>query len=216
MQRQQCQNCLADRSKDKTVLLCGGCRKARYCDKSCQKAHWKEHKQVCKDRARIKYVKIDTPRGSFTMQDLQDFCAVHRAAMCTAGILAMGTYLDPPPCDEMKSIMYFDVKYEPAFHHIPGRRFSLLDAGVVPQEQFDHSSMAAAINLQRSFQLGKKERNPTRHYFLQVVHAEHMSNLLPAECNDYIVRGEGADPPANWKSWLEEQFASGSSGSDNL
>jgi len=35
----------------------------------------------------------------------------------------------------MKNVMYFNVKYEPALHHIPGRRFSFLDAAVVPQEQ---------------------------------------------------------------------------------
>ncbi|KAH6905836.1 hypothetical protein BKA70DRAFT_1107218 [Coprinopsis sp. MPI-PUGE-AT-0042] len=27
---------------------CSGCEKARYCDGSCQKAHWKEHKRQCK------------------------------------------------------------------------------------------------------------------------------------------------------------------------
>lgn len=30
-------------------LTCGGCRQARYCDRICQKKHWKAHKQECKD-----------------------------------------------------------------------------------------------------------------------------------------------------------------------
>jgi hypothetical protein len=28
--------------------VCSGCRRARYCCRSCQVAHWKSHKPVCK------------------------------------------------------------------------------------------------------------------------------------------------------------------------
>jgi hypothetical protein len=28
--------------------ICGGCQVARYCGRGCQKAHWKQHKPVCK------------------------------------------------------------------------------------------------------------------------------------------------------------------------
>jgi len=37
-----------------------------------------------------------------------------------------------------------------------------------------------------------------------------MSNLLPAECDHDVACEEGADAPANWESWLENQFVSGS------
>lgn len=36
----------------------------------------------------------------------------------------------------------------------------------------------------------------------------HMSNLLPAECDDDIAREAGAEAPDNWKIWLERRFAS--------
>ena len=39
-----CDHC--GEAKDK-LLLCGGCRKARYCGAECQKAHRKEHKRTC-------------------------------------------------------------------------------------------------------------------------------------------------------------------------
>lgn len=29
-------------------LLCSRCKAVRYCSRECQKAHWKEHKKVCK------------------------------------------------------------------------------------------------------------------------------------------------------------------------
>ena len=92
--------------------------------------------------------------------------------------------------------MFFDVKYEPTFHHIPGRRFSLLDAKVVAQEeanlyfsgsslilnlfpcllpQFDRLPGGATIKMQRLFQLQKKKQHPTRHFFIQLVHAEYVA-----------------------------------------
>ena len=35
----------------------------------------------------------------------------------------------------MESVLLFNVKYEPTLHHIPGRRFSLVDASVVTQKE---------------------------------------------------------------------------------
>mmetsp|Transcript_26861 Transcript_26861/g.62648 ORF Transcript_26861/g.62648 Transcript_26861/m.62648 type:complete len:204 (-) Transcript_26861:7-618(-) len=32
----------------KDILLCSGCKAARYCSRACQKKHWKAHKQQCK------------------------------------------------------------------------------------------------------------------------------------------------------------------------
>lgn len=29
------------------LRLCQRCRKAQYCSRACQKAHWKQHKKVC-------------------------------------------------------------------------------------------------------------------------------------------------------------------------
>ena len=39
-----CDNC----GEDVSELLCGGCRKRRYCGKKCQKDHWEYHKEECK------------------------------------------------------------------------------------------------------------------------------------------------------------------------
>ncbi len=45
-QKSTCEKC-GKRSFIK-LKLCTRCRKVRYCDKKCQKGHWKEHKKVCK------------------------------------------------------------------------------------------------------------------------------------------------------------------------
>ncbi|KAI1384849.1 uncharacterized protein F4822DRAFT_433388 [Hypoxylon trugodes] len=36
----------------KVPMKCGGCRSAWYCDKDCQKAHWKQYKPSCIDPSR--------------------------------------------------------------------------------------------------------------------------------------------------------------------
>lgn len=38
-------------------MLCGGCKNVHYCDRKCQRAHWKEHKPKCKEMeaARLEY-----------------------------------------------------------------------------------------------------------------------------------------------------------------
>lgn len=40
-----CYNCHAQ--KDSGLLKCSKCKIASYCNKECQKAHWKEHKEEC-------------------------------------------------------------------------------------------------------------------------------------------------------------------------
>lgn len=34
-------------SSSAAMLRCGRCKKVRYCDRACQKAHWKKHRNVC-------------------------------------------------------------------------------------------------------------------------------------------------------------------------
>ena len=40
-----CQNC--GKGGKVALLQCSRCKKAKYCDKKCQKENWKEHKKNC-------------------------------------------------------------------------------------------------------------------------------------------------------------------------
>ncbi|KAJ6581191.1 hypothetical protein B0H19DRAFT_930096 [Mycena capillaripes] len=42
------ETCVACNKSESTLLKCSRCREVGYCGKACQKAHWKEHKKVCK------------------------------------------------------------------------------------------------------------------------------------------------------------------------
>ena len=44
-----CAACHAKASEHKKLRACAKCRAVRYCGRECQKAHWGEHKGVCKD-----------------------------------------------------------------------------------------------------------------------------------------------------------------------
>ena len=40
-----CENCGS--IIEERILVCSGCKKVAYCDRKCQKAHWKAHKKAC-------------------------------------------------------------------------------------------------------------------------------------------------------------------------
>lgn len=46
--RRCCECCGAAADSSKQVLRCSRCMVVRYCDKACQKAHWREHKKTCR------------------------------------------------------------------------------------------------------------------------------------------------------------------------
>lgn len=40
-----CESC--NKEMAERVLLCAGCKKVAYCNRACQKSHWKQHKKIC-------------------------------------------------------------------------------------------------------------------------------------------------------------------------
>ena len=49
-----CQNCGKMEGKKGQLRACSKCKKARYCGRDCQVAHWKEHKKECARLAKEK------------------------------------------------------------------------------------------------------------------------------------------------------------------
>lgn len=57
-------------AKDKAVLKeCGGCRKIKYCRRECQRAHWKEHKKICKKKKTSKNAKAKAQKKQIKQSD---------------------------------------------------------------------------------------------------------------------------------------------------
>lgn len=46
-----CAMCKQPESAAGTLKKCGKCKKILYCDRECQKKHWKSHKKVCASMA---------------------------------------------------------------------------------------------------------------------------------------------------------------------
>jgi len=44
----RCTKCKNAPAGNEKLQLCGGCKKAHYCSRGCQKEDWKEHKTICK------------------------------------------------------------------------------------------------------------------------------------------------------------------------
>ena len=49
-----CRYCNSPAPKDGKLLRCSACEEAKYCDPSCQRAHWKFHKGRCKEVQKLK------------------------------------------------------------------------------------------------------------------------------------------------------------------
>ena len=56
-----CGNCLTAIDQA-NILACGRCQKIAYCDRDCQKTHWKVHKLVCKPKEETP--SIESPQAS--------------------------------------------------------------------------------------------------------------------------------------------------------
>ena len=54
LQNAVCGHCGKAETLEKTLKKCARCTKILYCDATCQKAHWKAHKVVCKTKAEPK------------------------------------------------------------------------------------------------------------------------------------------------------------------
>ncbi|KAJ3875555.1 hypothetical protein F5051DRAFT_413946 [Lentinula edodes] len=103
--------------------VCAGCRAVQYCCREHQKAHWKVHKEFCKQRA-------TEANPSIRLRELEDFVRLHQAAFKVA--LAELFHIDDPddPIDWSKELAVFE--FDSTSDPNPARRFRLKDAFITP------------------------------------------------------------------------------------
>ncbi|KAJ3862907.1 hypothetical protein EV359DRAFT_24521, partial [Lentinula novae-zelandiae] len=120
--------------------VCAGCRAVQYCVslfhcrnllmlrmrlkcREHQKAHWKVHKEFCKQRA-------TEANPSIRLRELEDFVRLHQAAFKVA-LAELFQDNDPTdPIDWSKELAVFE--FDSTSDSNPARRFRLKDAFITP------------------------------------------------------------------------------------
>ena len=71
-----CSTCGTPQTETMTLLKCQQCKSVQYCDKTCQKKHWKKHKKECKHlMAEKKLKKTNTfVAGSLIKARVREMC----------------------------------------------------------------------------------------------------------------------------------------------
>ncbi|TFY70141.1 hypothetical protein EVG20_g2865 [Dentipellis fragilis] len=78
-------NCPRDRASAATTKACARCKLVRYCSSSCQKADWKNHKEVCREPQNV---------------DIGAWISVHEPELRWAAAQSLGGYSGSGPAAE--------------------------------------------------------------------------------------------------------------------
>jgi len=65
---QACGNC----GELKAVLRCSRCRLTSYCNRDCQKAHWKLHKKLCNSNPAVPYAPVGEPVSTVEITEITE------------------------------------------------------------------------------------------------------------------------------------------------
>ncbi|TCD62697.1 hypothetical protein EIP91_006558 [Steccherinum ochraceum] len=127
----QCQYCWKSGEPGVTLLKCGGCRRAVYCSKLCQKNAWKQHKPKCLDAQETR-AGLDT---SLLLQRklLHKFVEKHRPTILNASYRALD--IEAHPERALQDVLYVRVRRRPG-HPRTETAFYVIDAEVTPIDSF--------------------------------------------------------------------------------
>lgn len=70
----KCDNC---KKTDTSLKRCVKCKSAAYCDRDCQKAHWKQHKKDCSRLAGMKDSSDQSGAAKPKRSDAKPFTAIY-------------------------------------------------------------------------------------------------------------------------------------------
>lgn len=90
MTTRTCDACNTVPTTERHLMLCGACKNASYCNRACQKAHWKAHKPMCLTISK-QNTKINNHEDETTVDGFKD---EHGNVVVAGKIHPPGTYID--------------------------------------------------------------------------------------------------------------------------
>jgi len=122
-----CENCLSKENLGR----CAGCKVVRYCSKTCQKAHWNEHKPFCLANVRLhNESKAMGPEYSGKLKALGKWCDDFAGLVANCGINALELMKDRERTESFVFVVYIKASDDPK----PPYTFTVKDALCMPME----------------------------------------------------------------------------------
>jgi len=149
---------------------------------------------------------------NFSLADLQLFTGVHRPALNTAPIHALGLYCNPPTHPETHNCVMITLKHDSAHVTEPGRRFSFVDAYVKPFSELmmEQPRYHGIEENRRMFNKQAENIEQFPHTVMVLLSCEGNTNIMPfVTFREEIEACKSQPLSPDWQGWLPKQISSG-------